>query len=387
MEEKFTDADISNFLKGLLELGDINTVDDSPDKYIRTKSGDQEMLSVDGVKKPLAIYGTRAEDAIIINPLAEGESGAERNAWFYGNRNMVLAAMIKTIIAKALAVGAASHARKKTDKDDFDPLVSKLIADCVLEIDEKVTKEWEMITKDLSKFFSVFYNKTTKNGQVSCLVFNEVQRKPFRTIRAKSWKIFEKVLTTLLGTSNLEEFNYTPKSFGAPVFESIAAILVKIYKRINPFMKLVERDHTKSLTDLEGHIKYIPQYYAKAKWCTSVTTAAPVPAQAAPAAPILPGTIAPWATGPVSALSPVTSMSAAFSPILQPATVAAPMMAAPMMPALAPATALVAPIAPVVPSMMTGVVPATVTPQLGVPQQSTAAVNYGTTANNPFARP
>ena len=132
MEDKFTDADISNFLKGLLELGDINTVDDSPDKYIRTKSGDQETLSVDGVKKPLAIYGTRAEDAIIINPLAEGESGAERNAWFYGNRKMVLAAMIKTIIAKALAVGAASHARKKTDKDDFDPLVSKLIADCVL---------------------------------------------------------------------------------------------------------------------------------------------------------------------------------------------------------------------------------------------------------------
>ena len=40
--EKIKDEDVSKFLKAIIEIGGINSVDDSPDKYIRRGGGDGE---------------------------------------------------------------------------------------------------------------------------------------------------------------------------------------------------------------------------------------------------------------------------------------------------------------------------------------------------------
>ena len=75
-----TESDVSACLKALIELGNVNTVDDSPDKFIRSKNGDVVTLQVENnVSRPLAIFGTRSADALVVNPFSEGDSESFRN--------------------------------------------------------------------------------------------------------------------------------------------------------------------------------------------------------------------------------------------------------------------------------------------------------------------
>ena len=272
MEANFTDAEISSFIKDVIELGGGNTVDDSPDKYIRlASSGKQETLTVDGRAVPLAIYGTRATDVIIINPFAEGEADSSKNLWFYSSRNIILAAIIIKIMRHLLALGAENTSKKKPEKDKdaaVDMKAIGLLSKHILNVDEKMVKEFESISKEFHNFFNIYYNKTSRQGEVKCLVFNEAQRKAFPSVRVKSWDVFSGLLLDILNVSDLSEFNYVPQTQGIPVFESFSNILVSVYEHIAEAAKVINREIT-NIGTLRSHLKYLPQYYGKARWCTS----------------------------------------------------------------------------------------------------------------------
>lgn len=269
METNFSDADISSFLKSLIELGGGNVVDDSPDKYIRLKStGKQETLTIDGRSQPLAIYGTRATDAIIINPFAEGEADSTKNTWFYASRNIVLSAILASIMKKLLTIGAENANRKKGEKETADMKAIGLLSKHILSVDEKMVKEFESLSKELHNFFNIYYNKTTRQGEVKCVIFVEAQRKAFPSIRVKTWDVLAGLMRDILNVTDLSEFNYMPQTLGVPVFESFANILVNIYARLEEPMKLIDRT-VDNLAALRSHLKYLPQYYGKAKWCTA----------------------------------------------------------------------------------------------------------------------
>lgn len=279
MDTNFTDADISLFLKLVIELGGGNIVDDSPDKYVRLAStGKLETLTVEGRAMPLAIYGTRATDAIIINPFAEGESDSSKNMWFYASRNVILSSLIIAIMRKLLTVGAETTNKRKGDKDgDPDNRAIGLLSKHILNIDDKTVKEFDSITKSFKDFFIIYYNKTTRQGEATCFVFNEMQRKAYPNVRVKSWEVFSGLLLDVLNVSDLSEFNYVPTMQGIPVLESFANILVTIYEHMEEALKLIDRPVSNTGT-IRSHLKYLAQYAAKSRWCTGpqMATAAPM---------------------------------------------------------------------------------------------------------------
>lgn len=280
MEQAFSDKDISSFLKLLLEEGNMTVVDDSPDMYIRLKAnGKQETISVDGRSMPLAIYGTKATDAMIINPFAEGEAESVRSTWFYTSRNLVISGLICGIVKKLIEVGAASASKKGKD-DNPDRKAIALMSKRILDVDEKMVKEFTSLTKmgDLRNFFQIYYNKTSKQGEVKCVVFSEAQRKAYPSIRVKSWEVFEGLIKDILNINDLAELNYAPKTIGIPVFESYVHIFVDVLKRLEEPLKITGQE-LHNLGTLESHLKYLPQYYGRAKWCTTpqvATDAQPV---------------------------------------------------------------------------------------------------------------
>lgn len=273
MSTQFSDNDVSSFLKGLIELGGGNVVDDSPDKYIRMKSDNKPVtLSADGRNVPLAIYGTKATDAIIINPFSEGDTDSTKQAWFYSSRNIVLSALIVKIMKTLLTVGAASH-KKKKDEEPASMEAIKWISKYVTEIDEKMVKEFDTISKELHNFMNIHYNKGTKRGEVKCVIFTQNQRKAFPSVRAKTWGVFEGILSDILGISELGELDYIPETLGIPAFESFAHILVNIYERLQEALKLIGRED--NVAALKSHLKYLPDYFARAKWCATPTAVVP----------------------------------------------------------------------------------------------------------------
>lgn len=269
MEQSFSDRDISTFLKLLLEEGEMNVVDDSPDMYIRLKAtGKQETISVDGRSMPLAIYGTKATDAMIINPFAEGEAESIRSTWFYTSRNLVISSLVAAIVKKLLEVGAASASKKKDDNPDRKAIA--LMSKRILDVDEKMVKEFSSLTKagDLRNFFQIYYNKTAKQGEVRCVVFVEAQRKAYPSIRVKTWEVLEGLIKDILNINDLSELNYSPKTIGIPVFESYVNIYINVLKRLAEPLKIIGKE-LKNIGTLESHLKYLPQYYGRAKWCTT----------------------------------------------------------------------------------------------------------------------
>lgn len=395
---QFSDSDISAFLADVIELGGINTVDNSPDKIIRLKTdGSPEELTVDGENKPLAIYGTRSEDAIIINPFSEGESESIRNSWFYLNRNVVLSGILIRMMKALIKAGADSH--KKSVKEQPSLTVIKLIEGDVDVIDDKMVKEFASISRKISGFVTIHYNKSTGKGELKSVVFNQVQRKAYPGIRKASWPVFENLMAALLGTHDLSDFDYKPKTIGIPVFESFVNILVAVYKRLIPSWELVAdlTSPVDKIGELESHLKYLPQYYAKAKYSVGITPASRTPAPWAPTptavpsmqvdrsapVPITPGAVPTMAVPGPSYISGTPVMA-------QPGMSYAPSYGPYQAPYQAPyqGAQMTAPVAPIGTQPVMSI-PGGAMPQMqpNYYQQQVPSDSSQVNARNPFARP
>lgn len=387
METQFTDQDVSNFLKQIIELGGCHIVDESPDKYIRLASSKkQEVLTVDGASKPLAIYGTKAVDAIIINPFAEGDADSTRNAWFYASRNRILSMSLIAIMQHLLQIGAEARKKNKHKGETEEPTdltAIRLLGSFALDVDEKMLKEFKNISADASKFFVVHYNKTARQSEVSCVLYTEAQRKSFgNSIRVKTWDVLRGIMNAVLDTDDLSVFTTVPNTLGFPVFESYTKTLIKVYEAIREPLTMLGRE-PEQLETLNSHLRYLDQYAAKAKWCTSVTTT--------PIAPMPTPQGTPWQSPMpvgVPGMAPIPGMMPQV-PMGMPGTV--PMAPQPVMPPMGtmPPMQQMAPMGMVPMNTMApmgGMMPPI--PMGGMPQPYSASpMQNAGKSRNPFERP
>lgn len=378
-----TESDVSACLKALIELGNVNTVDDSPDKFIRSKNGDVVTLQVENnVSRPLAIFGTRSADALVVNPFSEGDSESFRNIWFTRTRKVILSGYIAGIIKELLNIGVAANGNKATTKKGKevkdpteDPLITKLLMNSIEEIDANMVKEFDKISKDLEDFFSIYYNKTNKRTQVNCVITNVEQRKQFGVVRAKTWVVLENILYKVLGVKDLKELVYTPTVENIQVFESFVTALVDIYKRIKePLVKLCGQE-LPQLGELESHVKYLKNYASKASWCVSSTIV--------PATPVNQSAV-PWVSSvPNASLVPTAPVPMAAPGVLPlpPMPVGVPMgtQGFGQVPGMMPAAIPQAAVTPF------GMVPNAVVPS-GVNTSGVVVVPGAANRHNPFSR-
>ena len=375
MERAFTDADISSFLKGLVELGGANIVDDSPDKIIRLATSKEPVtLTVDGRNVPLAIYGSRSNEVLIINPFSEGEADSMKHTWFYSSRNIILSLLLTKIMRRLLEVAAENNSRKKGSTETPDMKLVRMIAPHVQDVDEKMLKEFDTISKESSDFFNIYFNKNLKATEVKCLIFTTSQRKAFSSIRVKSWEVFEGIMGEILGTQDLGVLSYRPTSIGFPVFEGFANVLISIYERITDSLKLIDR--VVDVTTLKSHLKYLGEYYSKAQWCSSPTPAVNANTN------MVPG-VAPWGVPQMVPMMngglPMAPGGVMYGPggVPMPTPYQQPGMVPMMVPGMVPAPMNTVPI-------MGGVVNAYGVP---VPPPTAEAPMATSASRNPYVRP
>lgn len=280
---QFTDEDISTFLKNQLEATGLFKVDNSPDKFIRMviDGKEQEVSTINdsnGVAHPLAIYGSKNGDAVIINPLAEGEAGKATQSWWYKTLNTSLAKVLKDILtylikevvdedgdAKAPAKKNSKAAIKKT----LDLKAMKYVTN-TQDIDAKTLKELNSIVlAELTTFFGIFYRKDLKASELKCTVFSDARKKGHSTVRTKTWKVLESMILAILGVKDIKEFDTPAASVGAPVFDSYTHAFVKVLAALKEPAELVGIS-IKNINELQSSVNYIPQYHARAKWCVTV---------------------------------------------------------------------------------------------------------------------
>lgn len=323
MEATHCDESISQFLAGLIELGGLHKVDQTPDKFIRLiETNEVVRHNTDSASQPLAIYGTYNKDAIIINPFSEGEAKTVQATWFFSNTNTQLAMNIQAMMIKLvqLAIEANKNKGKKVESN-LDLKILNLISDPIMkDVDERVLSELKTISKPVSNLFMIYYNKKTSCTEVTSILTSEVKKKAFdsKSVRVKTWTILTKLLLGLLGAQeDLEEFTYKPQTNTCRVFEGLAHVLVNIYARLKEYSPLLI-GKAFDTTQLESHLNYFEPYAKTACWCHGAMVfedkqkaptmpTAPVP-QMPVIAPLAPPLIPPMAAQPMPVAAPMPGM-------------------------------------------------------------------------------
>lgn len=304
------DQDVENFIGGMLELNGLNTVDTDDNKYIRVKSDDENngkiesIITADG-EKPLAIYGTKATDAAIINPFVEGDAGTPLGNWFYTTRNTQLSCIIRVLITKVLEAATRSKKGKKSNEQPYDKYCSRYISGDISSVTQKTVDEFNSLFKSDKAFFNIFYKNRERVGKINCLLFASTVKKTYPNIRVGSWEIFQSIFLNLLGIKSLDDLDYNPESPNVPVLESFCNILLKIYSNLQePIKKLLGREIV-GIEALQEHLKNLDAYYQTAKWCATTTSVvAPVQEQPNVLPPAIQANVnAPWATSAVAGSS------------------------------------------------------------------------------------
>lgn len=283
--ETRSDECVSNFLADLLEIGGLYKVDrNTPDKFIRNQvTGEVERVTNETKSSPLAIYGTYNPDALIINPFSEGESTSVQSTWLFSKLNCCLAMNILAMVTKLLQLGIAEAPapKKKTSSkttiqdittdSTLDLKLVNLLSPVVKDIDEKMLTELKLISKPVSNFFTLYFNKKTGCSEATSILVSEVKKKQFdsKSVRSKTWTVLETLLLGILGTKDdLSEFIYRPKTSTCRVFEGFSHLLVKIYSRLNEYSQLLI-GKTFDTCELESHLTYFEKYAKLAAWCHS----------------------------------------------------------------------------------------------------------------------
>ena len=290
------DKDVENFIGGLVELAGYDTVDGDDNKYIRICSKGDDNGAIESIRtaegeKPLAIYGSLANDAAIVNPFVEGNSNVALDNWIYTSQNGQLGAIMQSVIRKILESAARTRGKNgKKNEQEQDKYCIPYVGGYVSEITQKTVDEFKAICKNKG-FVNIFYKSRDRVGKLNCLLFNPSSKKTYSSVRTSSWPIFQDIFLRLLDIKKLSDLDYSPESPNVPVLESFVSILLRCYERLQePVEKLLGRKII-GVEALKEHMKNLDAYYQTAKWCISSTVEAPTVDAVTPAASTLPPAI------------------------------------------------------------------------------------------------
>lgn len=335
---EFSNDQISIFLKEIIELGNIYEVDTNSEKYIRSvATGEIVDIPQNNQQKHLAIYGTQARDAVIINPFADGELGNMQNMWFYHSRNVSLGGLVVKLMHHILSIAAnANNAKKKAGTKDEKFI--KYLGKYAVSVDDKMVKEFESISSNIKDFMSIYYNKSKRRSELKCVLFLDSTKASYTNVRKASWEPLQEIMLKILGVKDIKDFTVAPSSAAIPTFESFVNVYLNVFDSIKEPLKLI--DVYIDTTAIRGHLPHLDLYYNRAKWCSSNTniqqaadnvgtsapwnqTPGPVPPTNTVCGPVAPngsigGPVPPIGVQPISVGGPVSpngSMGGPVSPM------------------------------------------------------------------------
>lgn len=271
------DENVTNFLGGLIELTGMNRVDGDSNKYIRVVSSSDTDGSIESIRtsegeRKLAIYGSTATDAAIVNPFVEGNSDSALDNWFYGSQNCQVSALIILLMTKILESAARTRGKNgKKNEEPTDKFCAPYIGRHAIGITQKSVDEFKSLSESSRTFFSIFYKSRERVGKINCSLFSPSNKTDHPNIRVNSWEVFQDIFLRLLGIKNINDLDYKPDSPNVPVLESFVSILIRIYDQLKGPMENILGRKINGIDALKEHMKHLDEYYQTAKWCASST--------------------------------------------------------------------------------------------------------------------
>jgi hypothetical protein len=126
------------------------------------------------------------------------------------------------------------------------------------EFSEKITSEildqFNLITTNPSMFFKICYKDNNKRAYVSSVLFNATERANFRSVRPKTWQIYQQLFLKIFEINDIEDLSVASSSVSYPRFESVFTLFTLIQKTLTKFLYILlpnETDQDQFLDNLQ----------------------------------------------------------------------------------------------------------------------------------------
>lgn len=300
-------ANVEQFVRDLIAMGGIYTVDDNGYVVSRTDDANFVTVRVDGVDKRLLVAKETITDkeAAILNPLNENLAETVDSKWLYIMLNAGLSKRV-TDIARILSRAIEHEASGINDNAEVPvTLDTNLISFAAKHKDfnSKVFDHFELLSRDKLSFIKVWYVRKMKEARIRSSVFDPDTIAEFPQIKQKSWKAIISFVSDIFGVSKdpeqavdeiRDKYFTTSALISVPRLESVLSVYLKIYTRMNRFLELCDSDDPDFMVDittLGHHLANLESYYKKAKWLTTATLTS-IPSKVAPLTRVEAGPVA-----------------------------------------------------------------------------------------------
>jgi len=288
--------DVTDFLSHMVDLMMTEEVDDAG--YVVNKATRERVLiGEEGQKRPILLYQEEIKDqnALILNPIAEGLGEPLSAQWFYQRQRVALFVRINTLCRRILQA-CVIEKQKKPDSEEQPPLALELmkIASLVIEdVDEKILDEFAQITAKLdNELFAIYYSKKHIHSVFRCGLFDlenaaiPTFRAKFPKIRKKTWTVMDRLILAIFGINDGQDFSkFTrkPTVVACVRLSSFLNVILGIYQEVNPLLDLINRNLSIDLSKLVHHINNLSDYSDNAKFMVQPNRVPiPTPPQAIP---------------------------------------------------------------------------------------------------------
>ena len=287
-EHSFSQNDVYEFLKLLVEIGGVHYVD-ANQTIFRTDDRTPVGVRIGNGKdnrKQIALYkeGCRPpENAVYLNPFDELLGEHPDRDWFLN---------VLSIIPGCLALHSMKAMTEMiTNKSkDVDIKSAEVLAPFVDKVDKKFLDELQKIRPlDVGM---IFYDKQKHIAQLLCDFWEEeFEDKMKSKIRKSSLKTMREMAAAIYKTETPHEMTYTSMGNPYPRFDAVVHVLSTCLTRMSDVVEKVT-DLKLRADELEAHIVNLEAYHKALQWLATSTTSKPTAASK-------PAGDAPWSVTPV----------------------------------------------------------------------------------------
>jgi hypothetical protein len=276
----------------------------------------EEYISINDTEKiptahKLILYQESFKDATndyILNPFSESLTSGIVQSWFYdlliscNECSIPIIRIMKNMLKfsvyaqdeitneeqKEIVKSTLQAKKKKLNKHDYEEQLvaeqsvnglgfilndiekirlSEFLAPFSIDITTEVLDQFDLITAVPTSFFKIIYKDDTKKALVSSNMFNSTERNNYRSIKPKTWKLYQDLFKKIFHIEDITDLSVTSNSLSYPRLDSCFTLFLNVQQVLNEFLYLLlDNDNDKDLfKDNLDFFQEIVEHFPKMK--------------------------------------------------------------------------------------------------------------------------
>ena len=271
MESNFSSADVYEFIKLIVEMGDVHYVDTNHCIFRKDDSTPVGVKIGHGKdsNKMICLFKEGCKPtpgSIYLNPFDESLGRHPERDWFFNVTSIVPGCMALYTMKSIVEL---INSKKKDAKFKTAQIISQFVD----KVDDKFERELSKIRPlDVGM---IFYDNSKHIAQLLVDFWdNDFEEKILGKIRKNSFNTMKEMLSVIYASENPYEYMHKGSLVACPKIDAMTHVLAEVLTKMTPVVEKLT-DLKLHADELTAHVNQLPAYHKAMQWlATSSTTSA-----------------------------------------------------------------------------------------------------------------